>query len=220
MTKVVALTRNASEKVLDLPSQLEVKVSLALARVKTPKQPQKKTPRKGSNGNLWDLRAGQTDLLMVDFQNITSWPARSEAPLGQSHPKVEFLASAGAHVALLAETHSLGEGEQHMGGTLARQKFTTFTAPAEVSWTSANGSYGGAAALARTYLNTSPLAGYEKRGSVRSQSDSNYFAGCWLHFKTSCIQRASPIRCRRTRVHRGPSFSLPLSLWSHNNHSC
>ena len=48
----------------------EGKASLALARTKT-KHPQKVTRLKGSHSDLWALQAGQTDLLLVDFLNIT-----------------------------------------------------------------------------------------------------------------------------------------------------
>ena len=100
---------------------------------------------------------------------------------------MDFLASAGSHVALIAETHALVDCEQLMGSTLSRQRFTTFSAPAVASTSCGKGSFGGAAASVRTYLNTSPLAGSEKMRSVWSQVDSNYFAGCWLHLKSSCV---------------------------------
>ena len=164
----------------------EGKASLALARTKT-KHPQKVTRLKGSHSDLWALQAGQTDLLLVDFLNITCWPTRAETQPGGFHPKVNFLAAAGSHVSLIAETHTMDEGEQSMGDTLARHKFTVFSVPAEATTNQDICNHGGTAALVRTYLNTSPLLGSVKRGSVWSQSDSSYFAGFWLHLKSSCI---------------------------------
>ena len=164
----------------------EGKASLALARTKT-KHPQKVTRLKGSHSDLWALQAGQTDLLLVDFLNITCWPTRAETQPGGFHPKVNFLASAGSHVSLIAETHTMDEGEQSMGDTLARHKFTVFSVPAEATTNQDICNHGVTAALVRTYLNTSPLLGSVKRGSVWSQSDSSYFAGFWLHLKSSCI---------------------------------
>ena len=129
------------------------------AKAETPKRRRNRTLIVGDSGKLWDLRAGHTDLLLVDFLNITCWPTRSEVLPGEVHAKVDFLAKSGSHVSLIAETHASGQVEQLMGSTLLRQKLTTFSAPAEESTKCDKGSFGGAATVVHTFMNTSPLAG-------------------------------------------------------------
>ena len=103
---------NTSAAEIDLaPRKLqEVKDNWELARERMPEHPQRTEPCKGNKSDLWNLRAGRTDLLLVDFQNITSFPLE-KALRGQGDSRATYLGDRDAHVNLFVEHHLRGEAD-------------------------------------------------------------------------------------------------------------
>ena len=70
----------------------------------------------GAVKSLWDLVAGMTPWLLVDYTNITSWPDAvvSGKPTFEAKAKTNALAASTAHVHFSGETHAAGEVEKRM----------------------------------------------------------------------------------------------------------
>jgi hypothetical protein len=112
--------------------------------------------------------------------NITCWPKQAYIR-GLEVPKASYLRTSTAHVQIAGETHTRGADEQSMARHLASDKWKVWSAQAESSDLSEEGTWGGVAMQVRKYLSLSPVAGSVQLDNCWRCSSSAYWTAATIH---------------------------------------
>ena len=136
---------------------------------------------KSSFSDVWALRAGKADPLIIDYINITSWPRQSEDKWdSRARAKAHWIRSGTAHFLFVGEHHTMGAAEEAMVRYLSSAKvWTFFSASACESTNSTKGNFGGVLGCARSYLSLTPPAMGHRCSSHWSIGETAWLTGAY-----------------------------------------
>ena len=126
---------------------------------------------------------GATELLLIDFVNITSFPVKQ-----LNDPKATALRDSSAHISMAVETHldvqQAAEAARFLSST---GRWTVVMAPAAQSVSSQSGTYGGVSLQLRKFLKVTPLEDSSWNQRMWLSSVSPYLNCTYIHVKNLSI---------------------------------